>query len=52
MMGHLKKPKVVHLIDDTTAGGVMRVLDHLTGSPDLAQDADHTSVNKIDPCRA
>ena len=34
-------PKVVHLIDDTTAGGVMRVLDHLTGSPELAKDADH-----------
>ncbi|WP_341365907.1 glycosyltransferase [Yoonia sp. BS5-3] len=35
------KPKVAHLIDDTTAGGVMRVLDHLTTSSDLAEDADH-----------
>lgn len=35
------KPRVVHLIDDTTAGGVMRVLDHLTTSKALAQDADH-----------
>ncbi len=40
MIGHVI-PKVVHLIDDTTAGGVMRVLDHLTTSPDLAKDADH-----------
>ncbi|WP_297758859.1 glycosyltransferase family 4 protein [uncultured Shimia sp.] len=27
--------KVVHLVDDTTAGGVMRTLDHLTGRPEL-----------------
>jgi glycosyltransferase involved in cell wall biosynthesis len=35
------QPRVVHLIDDTTAGGVMRVLDHLTGSPKLAEHACH-----------
>lgn len=35
------KPRVVHLIDDTTAGGVMRVLDHLTSSPALAEHACH-----------
>lgn len=40
-MNSTHKPKVVHLIDDTTAGGVMRVLEHLIQSPDLAQDADH-----------
>lgn len=36
------KPHVVHLIDDTTAGGVMRVLDYLTTSVDLAKDANHS----------
>lgn len=39
-----KRPVVVHLIDDTTAGGVMRVLDHITTCPDLAQIADHRLV--------
>lgn len=34
-------PKVIHLIDDTTAGGVMRVLDFLRNDSDLAQTADH-----------
>jgi len=34
-------PKVLHLIDDTTAGGVMRVLDFLRSDRDLAQTADH-----------
>lgn len=34
-------PKVLHLIDDTTAGGVMRVLDFLCSDRDLAQTADH-----------
>ncbi|WP_300057518.1 glycosyltransferase [Sulfitobacter sp.] len=33
--------RVVHLVDDTTAGGVMRVLDYITTAPDLAKDADH-----------
>lgn len=39
-----KRPVVVHLIDDTTAGGVMRVLDHITTSADMAQIADHRLV--------
>lgn len=34
-------PKVLHLVDDTTAGGVMRVLDFLRSDRDLAQTADH-----------
>ncbi len=34
-------PKVVHLIDDTTAGGVMRVLDFLRTDSVMAQSADH-----------
>jgi len=41
MMPVSHKTKVMHLIDDTTAGGVMRVLDHLTNSKELAKDADH-----------
>jgi glycosyltransferase involved in cell wall biosynthesis len=36
-----RKPHVVHLIDDTTAGGVMRVLDHLTESAELSKHACH-----------
>lgn len=35
------KPRVVHLIDDTTAGGVMRVIDHVISSPVLAKGAHH-----------
>lgn len=34
--------RVVHLVDDTTAGGVMRVLDHLMTSPELSRDATHS----------
>ncbi len=34
-------PKVLHLIDDTTAGGVMRVLDFLRTDDNLAQTANH-----------
>lgn len=37
-MGRLR---VVHLVDDTTAGGVMRVLDHILTSHALSRDADH-----------
>lgn len=36
-----KRPSVVHLIDDTTAGGVMRVLDYINASPEMADLADH-----------
>ena len=34
--------RVLHLVDDTTAGGVMRVLDHLLTAPELAQQATHS----------
>ncbi len=34
--------RVVHLVDDTTAGGVMRVIDHITTSPELARTAAHS----------
>lgn len=34
-------PKVLHLVDDSTAGGVMRVLDFLRSDRDLAQTALH-----------
>ncbi len=37
----MTRPRVLHLVDDTTAGGVMRVLDFLTSSPALAKLADH-----------
>lgn len=37
----MKRPLIVHLIDDTTAGGVMRVLDHLATAPLLANAAEH-----------
>lgn len=39
--------RVVHLVDDTTAGGVMRVLDHLMTAPELSRDATH-SLEVID----
>ncbi|MGP6085899.1 glycosyltransferase family 4 protein [Antarctobacter jejuensis] len=35
------RPTVLHLIDDSTAGGVMRVLDHISSSPLMAAAADH-----------
>ncbi|WP_435988349.1 glycosyltransferase [Sulfitobacter sp. SH24] len=33
--------KIIHLVDDTTAGGVMRVLDYITTTPELAKHAKH-----------
>lgn len=33
--------RIVHLIDDATPGGVMRVLDHIRTHPDLTRDAHH-----------
>ena len=39
--------RVVHLVDDTTAGGVMRVLDHLMTAPKLSRSAIH-SLEVID----
>ena len=38
-------PRVIHLVDDTTAGGVMRVIDHILTSPDLAAQANHSLVH-------
>lgn len=43
-------PRIVHLVDDTTAGGVMRVLDHILTAPAMSQTADHSLV-VIDPGR-
>lgn len=37
----MTRPTVLHLIDDTTAGGVTRVVDHIVTSPELAKGADH-----------
>jgi glycosyltransferase involved in cell wall biosynthesis len=37
----MTRPTVVHLVDDTTAGGVMRLLDHIHNSPDMARAAQH-----------
>lgn len=34
-------PTVLHLVDDTTAGGVMRVLDFLRSDPEMAKTATH-----------
>lgn len=34
-------PKVLHIVDDTTAGGVMRVLDFLRSDHELGQTAQH-----------
>ncbi|MCC1493860.1 glycosyltransferase family 4 protein [Cognatishimia sp. F0-27] len=34
-------PLVIHLVDDTTAGGVTRVLDYIATSPALTRLADH-----------
>lgn len=33
----MKKKKILHLVDDTTAGGVMRMLDHLMTQPYLSE---------------
>lgn len=40
-------PQIVHLVDDTTAGGVMRVLDHIMSAPELSEFAQH-SVMSVD----
>lgn len=41
-------PTIVHLVDDTTAGGVMRVLEHIKTAPALSKNANHIvkSVNR------
>ncbi|WP_371153841.1 glycosyltransferase [Jannaschia sp. 2305UL9-9] len=41
------RPRIVHLVDDTTAGGVMRVLDHIMTAPPMGELADH-SLQRID----
>jgi len=38
-------PRIVHLVDDTTAGGVMRVLDHILTTSEMAQTADHSLIS-------
>jgi glycosyltransferase involved in cell wall biosynthesis len=38
----MTKPTFVHLIDDTTPGGVMRLLDHIQTSPDMARNGHHS----------
>ncbi len=37
----MTRPKVMHIVDDTTAGGVMRVLEFIKQSPTLNAAADH-----------
>jgi glycosyltransferase involved in cell wall biosynthesis len=37
-------PRIVHLVDDTTAGGVMRVLDHILTAPEMARTAQHSLI--------
>lgn len=37
----MTRPRIIHLVDDTTAGGVMRVIDHLISSDLLAAAAEH-----------
>ncbi|ANT62393.1 hypothetical protein AYJ57_18465 [Salipiger sp. CCB-MM3] len=38
---HPDRPRVVHLVDDTTAGGVMRYLEFLRCDATLAAEAEH-----------
>lgn len=37
----MSRPTVVHLVDDTTPGGVMRVIDHIVTHPAMMRAADH-----------
>ena len=45
-----QKPKVLHLIDDATAGGVTRVVDFICTSDTLNSSSDHI-VHKVQPGR-
>lgn len=36
--------RIVHLVDDTTAGGVMRVLDHILHAPEMALTGQHSLI--------
>lgn len=38
----MKRMRVVHLVDDTTAGGVMRVIEHITTSREMSLSAVHS----------
>jgi len=40
----MSRARVVHLVDDTTAGGVMRVLDHILTAPGMGGMAQHSLV--------
>ncbi|WP_114288084.1 glycosyltransferase [Candidatus Halocynthiibacter alkanivorans] len=37
----MSRPVVAHLVDDTTPGGVMRVLNHIVTSKEMAQTGQH-----------
>jgi len=37
----MRRPTIMHLVDDTTAGGVTRVLDHITTAPALVVAGTH-----------
>ncbi|KUF12606.1 glycosyltransferase [Pseudoponticoccus marisrubri] len=37
----MTRPRILHLIDDTTPGGITRVLDHIQSCPQMARDARH-----------
>ncbi|SLN67898.1 GDP-mannose-dependent alpha-(1-2)-phosphatidylinositol mannosyltransferase [Pseudoruegeria aquimaris] len=37
----MTKQQILHLMDDTTAGGVMRVVDYITGCPAIGEEAEH-----------
>ncbi len=38
----MEKQKILHLIDDSTAGGVMRMLEHLQSLPELSRTTQQT----------
>ncbi|MFD1194712.1 glycosyltransferase [Seohaeicola saemankumensis] len=38
----MKARRIVHLVDDMTAGGVMRVLDHIVTAPEMAATGQHS----------
>ncbi len=38
-------PRIVHLVDDATAGGVTRVLDHILTAPEMARAGNHSLLS-------
>ena len=38
----MKRPQIIHLVDDTTAGGVMRLLEYICTDPDMGRNAHHS----------